>query len=171
MTTELDNNQIHIRPFHPSDAETILSWCKDKHTFRLWSADKYRSFPAQPQEMMKLYDNSKMHPLTAVIGNAIIGHFILRFPSEDKRCARLGFVIIDDKNRGKGYGRQMLRQAIQYAHQKYRVHTISLGVFCENVSAIKCYKSVGFRITGNDSYLIDGEEWDGVEMEFAIDKD
>lgn len=168
MATEADNNQMYLRPFQPSDAETILSWCKDRHTFRLWSADKYRCFPAQPQEMMDLYANSPMCPLTAVIGNTIIGHLILRFPSEDKRNVRFGFVIIDDKNRGKGYGKQMLQRAIQYAQQEYQAQNISLGVFCENTSAIECYKSVGFRITGNDSYLIDGQEWDGFEMELAL---
>ena len=63
--------------------------------------------------MMDLYANSPMCPLTAVIRNTIIGHLILRFPSEDKRNVRFGFVIIDDKNRGKGYGKQMLQRAIQ----------------------------------------------------------
>ena len=28
-------NEMKLRPFRPSDAPTILSWCKDKHTFRL----------------------------------------------------------------------------------------------------------------------------------------
>ena len=36
---------------------------------------------------------------------------------------------------------------------------ITLGVFCDNHSAVECYKSVGFRITGTDAYSIDGEEW------------
>ena len=37
-----------LRPFNINDAPTILSWCKDKHAFRLWSADRYKDFPAQP---------------------------------------------------------------------------------------------------------------------------
>ncbi|MBP5507593.1 MAG: hypothetical protein J6Y23_07090 [Prevotella sp.] len=44
---------MKLRPFYPDDAVKILSWCKDKHTFRLWSADRYEDFPAQPEEMMK----------------------------------------------------------------------------------------------------------------------
>jgi hypothetical protein len=35
----------------------------------------------------------------------------------------------------------------------------------ENSSAVECYKSVGFRIIGMDSYVIDGDEWKGFEME------
>ena len=42
-----------LRPFNINDAPTILSWCKDKHAFRLWSADRYKDFPAKPEEMME----------------------------------------------------------------------------------------------------------------------
>ena len=52
-------NQIQLRPFSPNDAPTILSWCKDKHAFRLWSADRYNEFPAQPDEMMEQYKGAE----------------------------------------------------------------------------------------------------------------
>ena len=154
-----------LRPFNINDAPTILSWCKDKHAFRLWSADRYRDFPAKPEEMTEQYKGDNMYPLTAVVGDAIVGHILLRFPSEDKSLIRFGFVIVDDSKRGKGYGKQMLRLAVDYAQQILGANRISLGVFCDNLSAVECYKSVGFRITGTDAYLIDGEEWKGFEME------
>ena len=114
---------------------------------------------------MEQYEVDNMYPLTAVVGGAIIGHILLRYPSEDKSVIRFGFVIVDDSKRGKGYGKQMLRLAIDYAQQELGAQKITLGVFCDNLSAVECYKSVGFRITGEDSYLIDGEEWKGYEME------
>ena len=156
-----------LRPFVTNDAATILSWCKDKHAFRLWSADRYEGFPAQPEEMMRQYKGDNMYPLTAIVGEEIAGHILLRHPSEDKNVIRFGFVIVDDSKRGRGYGRQMLRLAIDYAHQQLGTRRITLGVFCDNLSAVECYKSVGFRIVGMDSYLIDGEEWKGYEMEFV----
>ena len=73
-----------LRPFNINDAETILSWCKDKHAFRLWSADRYKDFPGKPEEMMEQYEGDNMYPLTAVVEEEIIGHILLRFPSEDK---------------------------------------------------------------------------------------
>ena len=72
---------------------------------------------------------------------------------------------MDDSKRGKGYGKQLLRLAIDYAHQELGAQKITLGVFCDNHSAVECYKSVGFRITGEDAYSIDGEEWKEFEME------
>ncbi len=155
-----------LRPFVTNDAATILSWCKDKHAFRLWSADRYKYFPAKPEEMVRQYEGQNMHPLTAIVGEKIVGHILLRHPSEDKSVIRFGFVIVDDSKRGKGYGRQMLRLAIDYAQQELRSERITLGVFCDNLSAVECYKSVGFRIIGMDSYVVDGEEWKGFEMEF-----
>ena len=160
-----------LRPFTPNDAETILSWCKDKHSFRLWSADRYKDFPARPEEMMMQYDGQNMYPLTAIVDDGMIGHILLRYPSEDKSIIRFGFVIVDDSKRGKGYGKQLLSLAIDYAIRQLGAKSITLGVFCDNNSAVECYKSLGFRITGTDSYVIDGEEWKGLEMELKSKDD
>ena len=43
-------------------------------------------------------------------------------------------------------------------------------MFDNNPSAFYCYESVGFKDIGTDSYLIDGEEWTGTEMEIKIEK-
>ncbi len=174
MKQEINPNDIQraqafeLRPFSPDDASTILSWCKDKHAFRQWSADRYKEFPAQPEEMTQEYEGDNKFPLTAVEGETIIGHILLRYPTEDKTLVRFGFIIVDNTKRGKGYGKQMLRLAIEYAQRELGARRITLGVFCENRSALECYKSVGFRITGEDSYWIDGEEWKGFEMDNVI---
>ena len=107
-----------LRPFNINDAETILGWCKDKHAFRFWSADRYKDFPAKPEEMLEQYKGDNMYPLTAVVGDAIIGHILLRYPMVDRTHIRFGFVIVDDSKRGKGYGKQMLRLAIEYAQRE-----------------------------------------------------
>jgi RimJ/RimL family protein N-acetyltransferase len=161
-------NEMKLRPFNTNDAATILSWCKDKHTFRLWSADRYKDFPAKPEEMMEQYKGDNMHPLTAVAGDDVVGHILLRYPSEDKSVVRFGFVVIDDSKRGKGYGKLLLRLAMEYAQRKLGAARITLGVFDNNPFAFHCYESVGFKITGTDTYLIDGEEWTGKEMEFTL---
>jgi RimJ/RimL family protein N-acetyltransferase len=157
-----------LRPFSINDAETILSWCKDKHAFRLWSADRYKEFPALPSDMIAQYEGDNLFPMTMVDGEEIVGHILLRHPSEDKSHIRFGFVIVDNSKRGKGYGKQLLRLAIDYAQQEQGANRITLGVFCDNLSAVECYKSVGFHITGEDSYSIDGEEWKEYEMELFV---
>ena len=161
-------NKMQLRPFNPDDAETILGWCKDKHAFRLWSADRYKDFPAKTEEMVEQYYGNNMYPLTAVVDNLVIGHILLRYPSEDKTVIRFGFVIVDDSKRGKGYGRQLLRLAIDYAKRELGAQRITLGVFDNNPLAIHCYESVGFVVTGTDPYAIDGEVWSGREMKLVV---
>lgn len=56
----------------------------------------------------------------------------------------------------------------KYAQQNLGANRITLGVFYHNLSALECYKSVGFYITRMDTYTIDGEEWKGFEMELNI---
>ena len=129
---------------------------------------KYARFCDTPEEMMEQYKGENMYPLTAIVGGEIIGHILLRFPSEDKSVIRFGFVIVDDSKRGKGYGKQMLQLAILKAKQDFGAQKITLGVFDNNSSVLHCYESVGFVVTGTDTYAIDGEEWSGKEMELVI---
>jgi RimJ/RimL family protein N-acetyltransferase len=118
--------------------------------------------------MIAQYEGDNLFPMTMVDGEEIVGHILLRHPSEDKSLIRFGFVIVDNSKRGKGYGKQLLRLAIDYAQRKLAAQKITLGVFCDNLSAVECYKSVGFHITSEDSYPIDGEEWKEYEMELFV---
>lgn len=156
-----------LREFRPDDAPVILNWCKDKRAFRRWSADRYRDFPALPEEMLKQYDGDNKFPFTALEEGEVVGHILLRYPSEDKSVIRLGFVIVDNGKRGKGLGKQMLKLAVDLAFGRFGARKITLGVFCDNSSAFGCYQSLGFRTVGEETYLIDGEEWKGVEMELG----
>ena len=148
---------MYLRSFTISDAPTILSWIKDKTAFRKWSADRYPVFPPKPEDMAAQYAAENIFPFTAVDGEGnIVGHIMLRYPEPSKTIIRLGFVIIDDQLRGKGYGKQMLQLAILKAKLDFGAQKITLGVFDNNPSAIHCYESVGFVVTGTDTYAIDG---------------
>ena len=121
--------------------------------------------------MIVQYESDVIFPFTAIDDEGkVVGHIMLRYPDSSKTVIRLGFVIVDDNLRGKGYGKQMLQLAIQKATHEFGAKKITLGVFDNNPSAFYCYESVGFKITGTDSYLIDGEEWTGTEMGILVVK-
>lgn len=93
----------------------------------------------------------------------------MRFPNDSSFDEiRLGFVIVDDKRRGQGCGKEMLSLAIKYAFDFVKVKKISLGVFENNEIAIKCYESCGFKrvkLETTESYHCMGEVWNCIEME------
>ena len=158
-----------LRPFTIDDAPIILSWIKDLSAFRKWSADRYPAYPPKTEDMVAQYAAENIFPFTAIDNDGnIVGHIMLRYPDSSKTVIRFGFIIIDDNLRGKGYGKQMLQLAIQKAQQEFGAKKITLGVFDNNPSAFHCYESVSFKVIGTDSYLIDGEEWTGKEMEMSF---
>ena len=164
---------LRLRPYKACDAQIITKWLKNEYAFRQWSADRYEKYPITPDDMNLYYDrdknNEKIWGMTAFDDTGIIGHFTMRFPEGDNfEEIRLGFVIVDDKVRGKGYGREMLSLAIRYAFDFVKVKKISLGVFENNTAAIKCYESCGFqrvKLENTECYHCMGEIWDFIEME------
>lgn len=159
---------MKLRAFTINDAATILSWIDNKTDFRKWSADRYESYPAQASDMAAQYDAANIFPLTAEDDNGnIVGHIMIRVPDmQNPSRVRLGFVIVDSKRRGCGLGKELIKNTIEYAKREMGAKDISLGVFINNPSALHCYQASGFEIIGNESYIVDGEQWDGVEMQY-----
>ncbi|WP_434309968.1 GNAT family N-acetyltransferase [Hominifimenecus sp. rT4P-3] len=166
---------IRLRPYKACDAQTITTWIGDEYAFRQWSADRYDKYPITSDDMNLYYDRDRNHEwiwgMTAFDDTGIVGHFTMRFPNSSRFDEiRLGFVIIDDKKRGKGYGKEMVSLAIQYAFCFVKVKKISLGVFENNKAAIKCYESCGFKrvkLEHTESYHCMGERWNCIEMELV----
>lgn len=160
-----------LRPYKKTDAEYILGWVKDGISFRKWSADRYERYPITADDMNRYYAQyscADFHILTAVEGNEVIGHLTIRFTDEAKKIARFGFIIIDDAERGKGYGKQMVLSALQYAFDILKADKVTLGVFENNTPAYFCYKAAGFRDVQTEKdeyYSIDGKEWKCLELE------
>ncbi len=90
----------------------------------------------------------------------IVGFFTMRNPKPTPDELRIGFVIVDPAKRGRGYGREMLHLAMQYARDLYKAEKASLGVFDNNPSAHRCYLAAGFRDVPMDppeTYTVRGE--------------
>ncbi len=164
-----NSNNMILRKYIPKDADEIIKWIKDKRAFHQWSADRYPSFPISADDINCFYhkfgENMLIFTAIDAFDNAI-GHFTLRYPNKnDTTVLRLGFVIIDEKLRGKGIGKQMVSCAVDYAFNKLKADELTLGVFENNLNAYKCYKSCGFVETGlTEQYICSGETWNCIEM-------
>lgn len=161
-----------LRTYQPTDAKVITTWLKSEHLMRQWCADRYEHYPVTPEDMNAYYsrfiDGQNSIALTLVDGEDIIGYITLRIPADDPAEQRLGFVIVDDSKRGKGFGKALVGMAVDYAFRKLGATKVSLGVFENNPAAIRCYESVGFnRVVRQDaeSYECLSETWNCIEME------
>lgn len=165
---------LKLRNYQKEDAEKIVTWIKDERSFRQWSADLFSKYPIGAEDLQEHYENairvseSGFLPMTAYDESGVIGQLFIRFPDKEKKIARFGFVIVDDKKRGQGYGKEMIRLALEYAFEQLKVESVTLGVFENNPSAYECYKAAGFTETEQKEpayYTIMGEQWKCVELE------
>lgn len=160
-----------LRKYEPNDAKIISTWIKSERDLRLWSADRYSSYPINAKDINENYTLSmkenNFYPLTLVDNGKQVGHLILRTPNKDKSLFRMGFVIIDPNLRKKGIGKKLVLQGIEYAKEKLNATSITLGVFTNNLSAINCYKSCVFKVVETQKNLFNfyNENWDLVEMQ------
>lgn len=166
---------LRLRPYKACDAQIITTWLKSEYAFRQWSADRYDSYPITADDMNRYYDrdknNSGIWGMTAFDDAGIVGHLTMRFPEKGNLDEiRFGFVIVDDQKRGRGYGKEMLMLAARYAFDFAGARKISLGVFENNLPAIRCYEAAGFQKVGRETperYRCMGEVWSCLEMELA----
>lgn len=159
---------LRLRPYISDDAEQILSWCKDEKAFYKWTAVVLGDYPLSKEQFSAA--NSRM-AFTAIDDNEIVGFFTLRNPDKLFEELRFGFVIVDSKKRGKGYGKKMLQLGLKYAKEIYGAKKVSLGVFENNEPAYHCYKAVGFKDVVQEeieTYHILGEDWKCLVLEFQL---
>lgn len=167
---------LRLRTYKPIDADTILTWCKDERSFRKWTSDRYDSFPITADDMNKKYvdfngdcaEPDNFYPMTAFDESGVVGHFIMRFTDEKKSVLRLGFVIVDDSKRGKGYGKGMILLALKYAFEIMKADKVTIGVFENNAPAYHCYQSAGFKEVVLEDEIwceVCDEKWKLLELE------
>ena len=168
---------LRLRPYKPCDAKTIVSWIGDEVSFRKWCADRFDHYPITADDLNRHYDafadSDSFYQMTAFDETGVVGHMIMRFIDKEKRVLRFGFVIVDDKKRGMGYGKRMLELAVKYAFEILKVDKITLGVFENNEAAHMCYKAVGFQETptGEARFCrFFGEDWKCIELEMERTK-
>ncbi len=154
---------IRIRPYKDSDEAAILSWCRDEDEYYRWTAGILGKYPATREQFR---ETGKLMRFTALDDKEPAGFFTVRNPKATLDELRFGFVIVDPAKRGKGVGRAMLRQGLEYAFRIYQAERITLSVFEANLPARACYASAGFRQTGmKEIYFVKGEAQTAIEME------
>lgn len=163
---------LTLRSYQPSDAAVITSWLKSEYLMRQWCADRYEHYPVTPEDMNTYHeryiDGQHSRALTMTAGDDIVGYITLRTPAANPMEQRLGFVIVDDSKRGRGYGKALVSMAVIYAFETLGATKVSLGVFENNPSAIHCYEATGFHrvsLPKTESYKCLGEKWNCIEME------
>jgi len=165
---------IRLEYFEEKDFEQLINWINTEALLVNWAGSLF-SFPLTTASMKwYLGDTNNKKESDALVFRVVeeetgetVGHISLGGISRKNRSARISRVLIgDDKNKGKGYCRQMITEVLKIGFDEMNLHRISLGVYDYNISALKCYQSAGFKTEGTmrDVLLYKGEWWSLIEM-------
>lgn len=161
---------MRIRPYIPNkDYEYLSEWIDDERTHAFWCANLL-PYPMTRKsfhdflEINSINWTDSAYVATENSGQAV-GFFCYSVNPEDN-IGFLKFIIVDKTKRGKGYGKEILNLALQYAFQITGANTVQLNVFRENTFAKRCYEKVGFveRNIDTDVFSYQDELWSRCNM-------
>lgn len=89
----------------------------------------------------------KAFPFAVYADNILVGFIMLGY-YEARNQYTLWKFLIDKKYQNKGYGKEALKQGIQYLQNTFHAKEIYTGVSIGNELAKHVYKSLGFEETG-----------------------
>ncbi|OCA90082.1 GNAT family N-acetyltransferase [Pradoshia sp. D12] len=164
---------IELKYFERSDFKQLINWIDSPAFLLQWGGPGF-NYPLNDTQLEKYMENANHANSEALIykvvdqetGN-VIGHISLGRIDRKNESARVGKVLIGDKNtRGKGIGQQMIKEILKIAFEELHLHRVSLGVFDFNDSAIDCYEKAGFVKEGlhRDASKNGDEYWSLWEM-------
>ena len=139
-------------PFRPNEKDRFINFCKVLTLPNLKDSE------------------SVVFSITDTINDKAIGYISIKGINRVEGRAEVGIAIMDKKYRGKGYGIEALKQAVDYASNELGLTLLGLTVFPSNQIAIQAYKKVGFQETEllkNSWLLPNGEYADMLLMELA----
>ena len=89
-----------------------------------------------------------------------VGFFALSV-NEKENAGFAKFIVVDNGQRGKGYGTRMIRKMLQYAFEIVELDTVRLNVYDVNEGAKRCYEKTGFMADTYtpDVMFFEGENW------------
>ncbi|PKF73902.1 GNAT family N-acetyltransferase [Chryseobacterium sp. PMSZPI] len=156
---------IELQAFNIEDAQTLISKITDERMLLQFAGPMYH-FPLTEDQLEEDLSNPDRRLFKIVDqsnGNAI-GHAQIFLKEETFLLGRI--LIWDDNNRGKGYGKKVMKELLKYGFSHFDKDTAELNVYDWNVGAIECYKKVGFTIDPHikKEAKIDKETWISLNM-------
>ncbi|WP_342526598.1 GNAT family protein [Chryseomicrobium sp. FSL W7-1435] len=161
-----------IRLAVPEDAEAMLVIQQEVLKEEIYFVSSIEEF-RQTVEGQRAWIQAKQdHPSEVLFVAEEVGEVVgwLVFQVDDRMKTRhtgkFG-VMIKPEARGKGYGKQLVQELINWASAHPEIEKISLFTFASNTRAIELYKKLGFVEEGRklkEYKLADGTYMDDVLM-------
>lgn len=166
--------RIQLAFLQKEDIPVLLEWVRHQteQEFVQWAGAAWR-FPLTEDQLLAELEQANLPAqsdrlLFKVLhdGN-MVGHMGLFRIDRQHESARIGKVLIaSPQDRGKGWGQQIIREALRIGFEALNLHRMTLGVYDFNRRAMDVYTGAGFQREGTmrDQVKVGDQFWTLHEM-------
>jgi RimJ/RimL family protein N-acetyltransferase len=158
--------RLRLGAFRSEDATTMARWDQDTDYSRFLD-----SAPAIPRTEAALSrwiseetrgSNTFTFAIRTLDIDLLIGFIQIDGIAWSHRSGWIAIGIGEADYRGRGYGYEAMRLALQFAFDEINLHRLQLTVFSYNTTAIALYEGLGFQREGvmREALLRDGTRYD-----------
>jgi RimJ/RimL family protein N-acetyltransferase len=161
---ELHGSVVVLRPVVPADTEDLVRIRRYPEVLARWD-EVEPDFP---------FDDPDAVCFAVLLGGEVVG--MIQYSEEETPKYRHAGIdlFLDPAVHGRGIGRDAVRALATYLVRVRRHHRLVIDPAADNVAAIRCYASVGFKPVGlmrGYERDADGAGWhDGLLMDLLADE-
>lgn len=148
----LKGEHIYLRALEPEDLDFLYQVENNENIWEL----SHTQTPYSRYLIKQYLDNAHQDIYEAKQLRLVISRYnqetlglidIFDFDFKNKR-AGIGILIIDENNRGKGYGKEALQLLINYSFRHLNLQQLFCNISEENKRSLKLFKGCGFKLIG-----------------------
>jgi RimJ/RimL family protein N-acetyltransferase len=157
---------IELHKFSETDFDRLISWINSEEEL-IQFAGQIFSFPLTKEQLSNYISEPNRFVFKVILTetNEVIGHCEI-FKESDSSARLCRILIGQEKYRGKGLGKMIVKKLIDFCNEQLNIYSINLNVFDWNISAIKCYEKMGFVKSqlNENPVLVNGKSWLSINM-------
>jgi RimJ/RimL family protein N-acetyltransferase len=156
---------VELKPIKEADCQFIIDWNngKDDDYLIQWAGNKAYTYPIDIQQIVSRLNSSTSIIYLITADGTAIGSVELDSIDKNAATARVCRFILCDEVKNKGIGTLALKRLSDIAFNEMKLNRLTLGVFCYNVGAIRCYEKCGFLI--KEYHQREDVKWNAYTME------
>ena len=174
----VEDDSLELRTFDDSDFNQLIAAIPDARFHLQWAGPEY-TYPLDAAQLKETLSKTigeapSLRVYKAVLSSTgeTVGHVQLMDIDHAKLTCVLGKVLVFPAHRSRGFGRLMVRLAVEEAFTGLGMHEVTLLVFDFNDAAIATYRSLGFVRSPPDPAALpfEDESWQAIRMALARER-
>lgn len=149
----LKGESVFLRALEPEDLDFLYRIENDTSVWEISGTQKPYSKSTLKKYLknthLDIYEVKQLRLCMCMLSGDLIGLIDL-FDFDPKNLrAGVGLIVIDEKNRNQGFGREALQLVCNYAFEQLHLHQVFANILEDNQASIHLFENEGFERAGS----------------------